>query len=342
MNTRCIVLFSGGLDSILACAILADQGIDVVALRFMSPFFGTETAKRVEEERRWMPDRFGIHVRNIDITKAFLPVLLNPAHGYGRFLNPCIDCRILMLREAARHLEALGAHFVATGEVMGQRRLSQRREVLALIERESGLSGRLLRPLSALKLAPTPMEEAGIVDRSRLLALHGRGRKEQMALASRLGIRGYPTPSGGCLLADPIISAKVRRILDRWPDLDTHDLRLSPIGRHIFLPDGSWLVLGRNQRENERIQGLARQEDCLVSLAGGSGPTGLWKRIKDHRLCPRVAAIVDSYKARSQGPTTVLFSGKVSCAVSAPDFHPVSSTLASKAHDSILEDIHHA
>lgn len=342
MTTRSIVLFSGGLDSILACAILAGQGLDVLAVMFTSPFFGTQTAERAEDEKRLMLKRYGIRVEILDITEDFLPVLLAPAHGYGRFLNPCVDCRILMLQKAARLLEVEGASFVATGEVMGQRRLTQRREVLALVERESGLDGRLLRPLSALKLAPTPMEKAGIVDRSRLFALHGRGRKEQMALASCLGIRCYPAPSGGCLLADAHISGKVRRVLDRWPDLDTNDLRLSPIGMHAFLPDGSWLVLGRNQKENDRIRGLARKNDCVVSLTGGSGTIGLWKRIKDPGLCPSVASIVASRQGGSPGPTTVLFSGKVLCAVPVPSHHFDSSGLTMNTHNSMQRDLHHA
>ncbi|MEF3167954.1 MAG: hypothetical protein K6360_01250 [Deltaproteobacteria bacterium] len=341
MTTRAIVLFSGGLDSILACAILAGQGLDVLAVMFTSPFFGVQCVERAEDEKRRMLERYGIRLKILDITEDFLPVLLAPAYGYGRFLNPCVDCRILMLRKAAWLLEAEGASFVATGEVMGQRRLTQRREVLALVERESGLEGRLLRPLSALKLAPTPMEKAGTVDRSRLFAIHGRGRKEQMALASHLGIRHYPAPSGGCLLADAHISGKVRGVLDRWPDLDTHDLRLSPIGIHTFLPDGSWLVIGRNQRENDRIRALAREDDCIVSIAGGSGPCGLWKRMKDPGLCASVASIVASRKGGSPGPTTVLFSGRISCAVPVLGCHTVSSgTMV--AHNSMQRDLHHA
>ncbi len=279
-----LVLFSGGLDSILACKVLQEQSVRVIALKFITPFFGYDLKKREEAARARLFDKYGIDVRIIDITEPYLSMLKKPAHGYGRYFNPCIDCKILMIRKAVEMLDRFDAQFVATGEVLGQRPMSQRRDAMRIIERDSGADGVLLRPLCAKHLPLTPMEEKGLVDRSRLLNLAGRGRKEQMALAERYGIRDYPTPAGGCVLADPIPSERLKKMFDLWPDITANDCLLAQTGRHFLLPDGSLLVVGRKKEENIKMSSLKQAGDILINATHGPGPTGLWRKAKGMEL----------------------------------------------------------
>ena len=281
MKKSGVVLFSGGLDSILASKVLQAQGIHVIALRFVTPFFGYHLLKDPDKEKKRVKELYGIDLEIQDISSAYLKMLPDPSHGYGKYLNPCLDCKILMVKEAVRRLEDLDAAFIATGEVIGQRPMSQRRDTLRLIERESGAQGILLRPLSALCLPPTRPELEGIVDRSRLLRLSGRGRKEQIRLAEDFGIRDYPTPAGGCVLADPILSRRFKTILERYPDAGINAFLLAQTGRHFFLDDGSWLVIGRNERENKVIWALRQKGDIIIEAENAPGPTGLLRYAPD-------------------------------------------------------------
>ena len=198
-----VVLFSGGLDSILAAKVLEEQGLRVCCLHCHSPFFGDPGA--VE---RWS-NLYGLDIRTLDVSDDFCAMLrARPAHGFGKVMNPCVDCKILLLRHARLYMESIGARLLATGEVMGQRPMSQRRDVLNAIRRDAGVQDILLRPLSALHLAPTPAEEEGFVDRSRLLGISGRGRKDQLELAKKYQLPEIPTPGGGCRLADPPLLAR--------------------------------------------------------------------------------------------------------------------------------------
>ncbi len=304
-GTTCLVLFSGGLDSILACKVLQEQGIDVLALRFITPFFGYGLKGREEKAREAAMKKYGIPLEVIDVSGKYLEMLKAPPHGFGRYLNPCIDCKILMLRHARELMPRYGARFIATGEVLGQRPMSQRRDALRIIERDSGTAGLLLRPLCALRLEPTPMEEDGLVDRSRLLGIAGRGRKEQMALARRLGIEDYPTPAGGCTLADPILSRRFRRLMAHGKkEMAVHDFLLAQVGRQFLLPGGAWLVVGRKQGENERLERLARAGDLELRLERGPGPLGIL-RWQDGRQEVETAARILLRYSRRQEATVV-------------------------------------
>ncbi len=301
----CLALYSGGLDSILACKVLQEQGIHVLALRFITPFFGYKLKGREESFKKKTLADYGIESEVIDISEIYLKMLRDPRHGYGRYINPCIDCKILMLQEALKRLDEFGACLIATGEVLGQRPMSQRRDSLRIIERDSGTEGLLLRPLSALHFSPTAIETRGIVDRSRLLGLSGRGRKDQMALAVRYGIKRYPAPAGGCVLTDPIISQRLKCIFGLWPDLGVNDCLLAQLGRHFLLPDRSWLVIGRRERENSKLVSLMTKGDIQLNMVSAPGPVGLWRKTDSDTYAALAAGILCRYTKMKGQPADV-------------------------------------
>ncbi len=272
---KAILLLSGGLDSGLAGKILLSCGIDVEAVHYTSPFcrctpksMGCLAAKRMAEQ-------LGIPLATFPKGEAYWELVKHPRFGRGSGVNPCIDCRIHVFGLARKHMEATGAQFVATGEVLGQRPMSQRRRAMELIERESGLTDRLLRPLSARFFPPTLAERQGLVPRWKLLAIKGRSRREQMDLARDMALGDYPCPAGGCLLTDPQFAHRVREMLDREPDTRLSDAVLLMHGRHYRLPSGVRVVVGRNEKDNQHIAALARPDDALLTPADGTGPTVL-------------------------------------------------------------------
>ena len=216
------MLFSGGLDSILAAKVLEEQGLRVRCLHCHSPFFGEPSA--VPRWRR----RHALDIDALDVADDFCAMLRErPAHGFGKTLNPCVDCKILLLRRARRYMEEVGACFLATGEVLGQRPMSQRRDVLNVIRREAGVGDILLRPLSARLLEPTPMETSGLVDRERLPAISGRGRHAQLELARHFGLTDIPTPGGGCKLTEKENARRYWPVLAHLPAPDSGDFALA-------------------------------------------------------------------------------------------------------------------
>ncbi|MFH1147277.1 MAG: hypothetical protein V1736_06170 [Pseudomonadota bacterium] len=271
MKRKALALFSGGLDSILACKLVEQQGVEVEALHFITPFFGcSEPSSYVSTAR----DKYGIELSVIDAADDFLKTLAKPSYGYGSGFNPCIDCKILLLDLAKRELVARKASFLISGEVLGQRPMSQNRSALDLIGRKSSAGDLLVRPLSALCLPPTEPEREGWVDRSKLAGIQGRSRKHQMNLAATLGITEYPAPAGGCVLTDPVLSKRIRKLFG-LVEIDGNACRLMQVGRHFFLPNNNWLILGRNEAENNRIEELSRNGDLVISAYGVPGPTGL-------------------------------------------------------------------
>jgi tRNA-specific 2-thiouridylase len=262
---RALGLFSGGLDSMLAAAVLRAQGIEVTLICFVTPFFGAERARE-------SATHLDLPLRVVDITEQFLPLIYDPPHGWGRGHNPCIDCHVLMLREAGAIMAAEGFDLVFTGEVLGQRPMSQNRGSLNLVARESGIADRLLRPLSAKFLKATQPEAQGWVDRQRLLSISGRGRKRQMALAETYGITRYPAPAGGCLLTDPGYAQRLKELLRHVREASRQELELLKWGRHFRLPGGVKAVVGRTQRENEALLGLKTPGDYLVQVENYPGP----------------------------------------------------------------------
>lgn len=295
MQASCLVLFSGGLDSILACRILQEAGIRVTALKFITPFFGSSALGRegaVEEE---MSRKYGFDCRVVDISEDYLRMVAAPPHGYGKHMNPCIDCKILMVKKALGLMGEMGASFVATGEVPGQRPMSQRSDTLRIIERESGADGFLLRPLAASLFKPVIAEEQGLFSSSDFPVITGRGRKEQMKLAASLGIRDYPSPAGGCVLADPILGSRFKKLFFIHPSPSVNDILLARTGRHFILPDGAWLILGRNRHDNERLRDLALPGDLILRVQGVPGPFSIMRNMDgnvasgdDCRLASRI------------------------------------------------------
>jgi tRNA-uridine 2-sulfurtransferase len=282
-SVRAVSLFSGGLDSILATRVVMEQGIEVLAVRFVTPFFGDQILRDPQRYRREVRDKYGIDVMVVDISDHYLQMLKRPAHGFGRYFNPCIDCKIFMLKRARAMLGHLGAAFLISGEVLGQRPMSQRRDTLNIIERDSGSRTILLRPLSARLLAETEAERQGLVDRERLLDFSGRGRSRQIALAGQFGITDFPAPAGGCILADPILSKRIARVYSggfvvTQDSLSVTDIRLMLVGRQFLLPGGSWLVLGRDEKESLRIVELREAGDVLLLVEERSGPAALLRR----------------------------------------------------------------
>jgi len=280
---RAVGMLSGGLDSVLAARIMMEQGIEVTPLhiqtgltyprrnRLINP--GPPPPSRPEQAAR----QLGLELVRIQAFESYLPVILNPEHGYGSAMNPCVDCRIFLLRQAKRWMEAHDHHFVFTGEVLGQRPNSQKRPALKIVERESGLEGLLLRPLSAKLLEPTIPEKRGWVDREKLYDFHGRSRKPQIELARHFGITDYPQPAGGCcFLVDQNYARRLQDFLDHegGEALTNQRAFLLSIGRHIRLSSGQKVIVGRHKEENAYIA-TQRDEGVLMTTTERAGPTSL-------------------------------------------------------------------
>ncbi len=263
--TRAVGLISGGLDSILAAQIIREQNIEVVGLSFVTPFFSSRGAERTAAT-------VGIPLRVLDITEPHLEVLRHPKHGYGTHMNPCIDCHALMVREAGGVMKEVGADFIFTGEVLGQRPMSQNRAALQVVARESGYEGLILRPLSAKLLPETIPEKERKVEREGLLDISGRSRKRQMELAERYHITGYLTPAGGCLLTDPIFSRRLRDLFQHHGHFEIRDIELLKTGRHLRLSPTVKVIVGRHAKDNEKISRMVSPGDVLLKVEGYPGP----------------------------------------------------------------------
>jgi tRNA U34 2-thiouridine synthase MnmA/TrmU len=292
-KTRAIALLSGGLDSTLAVRLILDQGIAVEALNFVTPFCQCNRRGCCEAVR--VAEQFGIPCKTVSVTDEFFDVIRHPEHGYGSGMNPCLDCRILMFSKARQRMEETGADFVFTGEVLGERPMSQRRDAMRIIERESGLDGRLLRPLCAHLLPPTRPEQAGWVDREKLLAISGRSRKPQMALAKAYGINDYPCPAGGCLLTDRGFARRMRDLVQHCTDFGLNDVNLLKVGRHFRLSPTAKAVVGRNEDENQRIVRLSRPGDLLLEVQDWAGPVTVLRGTATAKEIRLAAAITVRY-----------------------------------------------
>jgi hypothetical protein len=297
--TTALALYSGGLDSTLACRVVAAQGIRVIAVKFVTPFFGYHLLLQEEAYRKETKEKFGIDVLLQDVTLPYLELLKKPAHGFGRYFNPCMDCKIFLLSEARKMMPKFGASFLVTGEVVGQRPMSQRRDALRVIERDSGCTGILVRPLCARNLEPTQAELDGLIDREQLLAFSGRNRTPQMQLAEKFGITDYPSPAGGCILADPILSDRIQEYYRHNKKIVPADILLLLVGRQYRLPTGGWLVIGRNEEQNEKIAAMRQPGDWLLQPAIIAGPTALLRYSSDTDDIATAAAIVVRHAKKS-------------------------------------------
>ncbi|MBF0463604.1 MAG: hypothetical protein HQK88_04505 [Nitrospirae bacterium] len=314
---KAVALLSGGLDSTLAVLVLLRQNIEITAVTFQT-WFGCD-ASSVSSCGRPTYDlaaKFGFDVETITLGESFIDIVKNPHHGHGKNMNPCIDCRILMLKEALTLMHSIGADFLVTGEVLGQRPMSQRRECFPLIDRDAGVEGYVLRPLCAKLLKPTIAEEKGLVDRAQLYAMSGRTRKPQMALAEELGLTEYPAPAGGCLLTDPIYSQRLKELLHYDPDASVRDISLLQIGRHFRLNPTCKAVVGRNEAENEKIELLLNNDSVLFAVTEVGSPTTLLIN-KDTAVTAELirltAAITARYSdAKREKEVEVVYWGKTS------------------------------
>jgi tRNA-uridine 2-sulfurtransferase len=321
--SRAVALVSTGLDSLLAVRVVRDMGVDVLGLHCSFRFgaVGDERLESLEENLRPL----GVPLEVLDITEPFIEVMRNPAHGFGSCVNPCIDCHLFMLMRAKEAMERTSADFVVTGEVVGQRPMSQNRPTLFHIEKLAGLAGRIVRPLSAQCLPPTIAEQNGWVDRNRMHGIAGRGRREQEALAALFGITRYAQPAGGCILTDPFYAKRVKAFIRNRGQaaLTTGVLSLCRLGRHFWIDDRLWVVVGRDERDNDRMEastgGRWRLEALdiegpLVLADGADLPDDLpaaasvLARYANKRKTPelRIAATLDGGQPRilSAGPST--------------------------------------
>ncbi len=315
---KAIAMISGGLDSSIALQHVRRMGYDVKAINFYTGFCITETHRRMggrpkdgaipRNEPLRAAAESETEVEFIDISEEYVDVVTNPRFGYGKNLNPCIDCRIFMLKKAREIMEREGADFVFTGEVLGQRPKSQRRDTLAIIERESGLKGKLLRPLSGRLLPPIDAEKEGHIRRQDLLDVRGRSRKAQMRLAEAYGIDDYPQPAGGCcFLTDETYARRFADLLEHRGDrrYTQNDIVLLSAGRYLRLPDGGRLIVARNQAENAVLerhgQGLFFGDAVRVP-----GPAALWEHPEDEPPSPLASAIVARYGKGRRRPEVLV------------------------------------
>jgi tRNA-uridine 2-sulfurtransferase len=297
LMAKAVALLSGGLDSMLSIKLMLEQGVEVLALHFLSVFnCGAKPGKGLAAKKA--ADALGCPLKLVDFTEEQLGIVKDPPHGFGSAANPCIDCHMAMLRRAAKIMEEVGADFIVTGEVVGQRPMSQRRFALGIIDRATGLEGKILRPLSAKALSPTEAEEKGLVDRERLEGIVGRTRTRQMEMAKAFGITAYPTPAGGCLLTDPEFGARVKDLIGHEA-LNVNEAHLLKVGRHYRLDERTKVIVGRNERENLVIVTFSRPGDILLSLEEIPGPTALLRgNTTDEHVLTAAALMARSSKAR--------------------------------------------
>jgi tRNA-specific 2-thiouridylase len=301
---KAIAAFSGGLDSTLAAVLVHRLGVDVALLHVQHLFSANEEGRA---RIRAASGRVGLPLRIIDASFEHLDVIRNPKHGYGRGMNPCVDCRIFMLKIAKRVMEEQGAQFVVSGEVLGQRPKSQHHHALLQAAEESGLGDRLLRPLSANLLPDTLPVKKGWLRREDLLAIQGRSREAQMVLARELGVTDYPQPAGGCVLIEKAYAARVRDAFAHVgrEEVDVEAFRLLKIGRHFRLSDRVKAIIGRNEHENELLVGFAMAR-TRIDPVDTMGPTTLVEGNPDEGEILLAAALAARYSDHGGRPTIAM------------------------------------
>lgn len=297
---RALGLCSGGLDSMLSALILKTQGIDVVWVSFETPFFSSIKARQASKNT-------GIPIIVRNITPEYLKMLKNPPCGYGKYMNPCMDCHALMFRLAGTIMKENDLDFLFSGEVLGQRPMSQNKQSLRYVEKQSGFDGYILRPLSAKRLPETIPEKMGQVDRNLLLDISGRSRKPQIQLAKEFGIKDYPSPAGGCLLTDKGYSARLKDLFDHKDSYTENECYLLKYGRHLRLDNKTKIIVGRTQKDNENIKRYyTPDEDTLIKVRNIPGPIVLMPRGGSKEMTVLSASVCTGYsKAPGSVPADV-------------------------------------
>jgi tRNA-uridine 2-sulfurtransferase len=294
---KAVALLSGGLDSSLAVRMMLEQGVDVEAVAIKTPFCDFDCGKGCGQRVKEVADELGIKLKTVYFGEEYLRMLKNPKYGYGSGMNPCIDCRGMMYNCAKEHMKKMNADFVITGEVLFQRPMSQNNRALHIIEKETGMESKVLRPLSAKHFPPTDAEITGLIRRENMGDIKGRSRKGQLTLAKHFGMSDPPNAAGGCLLTDPGFSKRVKDILDHCNDVPTlNDIELLKVGRHFRITYDAKLVVGRNKDENEVIKSLATDRDIVIEVKDYVGPTCIVRcKNYDDSLLVKCAAIAARY-----------------------------------------------
>ena len=300
---KALGLLSGGLDSILATELLLNQGIDVEAINFVSPFClckkggcgAAEAAKQL-----------GVPLKMVSVGNEYLKMVRKPKHGYGRNMNPCIDCRIFMIKQAKKHAKEIGASFIFTGEVLDERPMSQHFRAMQIVEEGSGLKGRLLRPLSARLLPETIIEKKGLVKRDQLLNIRGRSRKPQIKLAEAFSIRDYPCPAGGCLLTCKEFANKLRDLFKHKKRCSMADAALLKVGRHFRFGENK-IVVGRNEAENNVLTAKKSRSDYYFEVPDVGGPITVLQGPKTAKSIRAAAGLTAFYSDAKSDKVTVNF-----------------------------------
>lgn len=307
---RAVVLYSGGLDSLLAARLLMDQGVEVTGFHCVLPFVAPK-ADLAELKPSRLARQIGLKLHYYRCGDEYIKMVMNPPHGYGKFMNPCIDCKIFFIKEAARYMRETGADVVATGEVVGQRPMSQMRNTMYHIIKEAGIEGRLLRPLCAKLMNPTIPESEGLIDREQLLDINGRGRARQMELAERFGIKEYSSPAGGCNFADRFIGSRIKDLFKHHAlNLTQTDLYLLTIGRHFRLSPGVKLIVGRNEPENIELEAYPESADMIL-IPDFLGPAAHIKGKASADEIKLAASIIKRYgNANDPGTEVEVFQGQ--------------------------------
>ena len=272
---KIVALLSGGLDSTLAIKTMQKQGFEVSAVAIKTPFCDFDCGRGCGFEIREKADDLGVNLKTVYLGDEYIEMLKHPKHGFGSGMNPCIDCRAMMFEAGKKHMEEIGAEFIISGEVLGQRPMSQFAPALKKIEKLSNLEGKIVRPLSAALLPATDPEKNGLIKRKDLGMIRGRSRKEQLKMAKEFGIEDPPNAGGGCLLTDPAFSLRAIDLFKHIETPTTNDIDLLKIGRHFRLDQNTKLIVGRNRDENEMMCALALPNDILLEVKEHVGPTTL-------------------------------------------------------------------
>lgn len=329
MNKKAIALLSGGLDSTLAVKLMLEQGIEVVALNFKSPFCNCDGKDRegCKSHAIKVAEDFEVDIKVVHKGLEYLEVVRHPRYGYGSGMNPCVDCRIFSFQMAKELMPKVGASFIVTGEVLGQRPMSQRRDPMFLIEKEAGLEGLIVRPLSAKLLPVTIPEKMGVIDREKMLGISGRSRKEQIKAAKEFEIEDYPCSSGGCLLTDENFARRLKDYFGHSEKNVWAEMKLLQIGRHFRVSSDLKVIVGRDEEDNKKLLAFKGSGDTLFEAAGFSGPAALAKGELTEEDRELIGSIILRYgKVKENESTSVSYQNGTSSGtlvVKAPIAYPV-------------------